>query len=249
MTISPNERNKQLTNDSFFGEPSVELAPPPAIHWCLEQIWQRFHLRARLFLLEGDDLVLRDCVGAYRYCPEIGLRVYPGSIVWEIFKDGKAVDLTESYNQKGRPHTLPEPVTIKAVIPLKGPDILNGQDRPLGVLIVDTGEPPRPIEDRDFQYLEVLGMLIAEILQRCIIMERIQAIRQEKDRMDRQVSHIFRTRFTIIGGFARRITQAVLEPTSKKLAEIILDEAIKGEQALDAWRESRGKEGMGRRKS
>lgn len=107
---------------SIFEEPIVELEPPLGIHRCLEHIWKSFNLRARLFLLEGDSLILSDCIGEYRCCPEIGLRIHPGSLVWEIFQKGKPVNLKEPFSQKDRPHSLPEPVTIKAVIPLKCPD-------------------------------------------------------------------------------------------------------------------------------
>lgn len=71
--------NAHLFRDLLFRKPSVELAPPLSLHRCLVHIWKRFRLRTRLFLMEGDALVLRDCVGDYRCCAEIGLRVDPGS--------------------------------------------------------------------------------------------------------------------------------------------------------------------------
>jgi hypothetical protein len=53
-------------------------------------------------------------VGKYRLCPEIGLKVDPESIVWEIFREGKAVNLAEAPALEKRPHSLAEPAAIKA---------------------------------------------------------------------------------------------------------------------------------------
>jgi signal transduction histidine kinase len=236
--------DEHLFQDILFREPSAGLTPLRAIHRCLEHIWRRFHLRARLFVLERNGLVLRDCVGAYRCCPEIGLKVRPGSRVWEIFAKGDPVNLTQSDNQKGRPHTLPERITIKAVIPLKNITPEEGEGEILGVLVVDAGDALEPIEERDFQYLEVVGMLITEILDRSNLIEKIQAIQREKDRMAREVSHIFRNRFTVIGGLALRLSRALSEPSLKRWAKIIVQEVANGEQALEAWRKSHRKGGI-----
>jgi hypothetical protein len=223
-------------------EPSVALATPRAIHWCLEQIWERLHLRARLFLLEGDALVLRDCVGEYRYCPEVGLRVHSESVVWKILKNGAPANLSESSHHKGRSHTLPEPVTIKAVVPLKVTDLACEEKETFGVLVVDAGNSPKPLHDRDFQFVVILGLLISEILQRSVLLEKIQVTQREKDRMAGEVSHVFRNRFTIIGGFARKLRRHLRNPILKKCAEIILFEVEKGEEALEAWRKTHKKE-------
>jgi hypothetical protein len=229
---------KHPVSDPFPGNPSMEVAPPQAIHRCLEHIWKRLHMRARFFLREGEFLVLRDCVGAYLCCPEIGLRVHPGSVVWEIFLKGDPVNLTEADGSKERPHTLPEPVTIKAVIPLKVENLHNGQERILGVLVVDSGHSPEPVEDRDFQYLQVLGMLMSEILQRSILLNRIQEIQKDKERMAQEAAHIFRNRFAVIGGYARKLGKVLLDSDLRQWAGIILKEVEKGECALELWMDS-----------
>ena len=86
-------------------DPSVKLATPWTIHWCLEHIWERLHLRARLFLLEGNALLLRDCVGIYRCCPDMGLRVHSESVVWKIIRKGMPANLSQSDNKKSQSHT------------------------------------------------------------------------------------------------------------------------------------------------
>ncbi len=224
---------------SIFEEPIVELAPHLGIHRCLEHIWKSFNLRARLFLLEGDSLILRDCVGEYSCYPEIGLKIHPGSLVWEIFQKGKPANLTESYYQKDWPHSLPEPVTIKAVIPLKRANTLDGHGQASGVLVVDAGDSPSgAIEERDFQFLEVLGILISEILEASMLMKKIKKVQQEKEIMEQEVAHIFRNSFTVIGGFARKIGKIAVDPRLKKWGGIIINEARKGESALLKWRKS-----------
>ena len=89
--------------------------------------------------------MLRDCVGIYRCCPEIGLRAHSESVVWKIFQQGWPVNLAESFNHKRGLNTLQEPVAVKAVIPLRGIDIPDPSGRTVGVLVVDAEDPPRPI--------------------------------------------------------------------------------------------------------
>jgi signal transduction histidine kinase len=228
--------------DPLFVEASVDMDPSRSIHRCLESIWERLHLRARLFLQEGGALVLRDYVGAYHSPLKVGLSVHPESIVWEIFRKGKPLNLTASSDQRGRPHTLPEPVIIKAVIPLRGEDPQDGRGLTHGVLVVDAGDSPEPIDDRDFQYLKVLGMLINEILQRSVLLERIRQIQKERENMTLEVAHIFRNRLIVIGGFARRLGKVLLDPNLRRWTRIILDEVEKGERALEHWIRSIEKE-------
>lgn len=122
-------------------DPSVKAAPSRTICGCLEHIWETLHLRARLFLMEGDALVLRYCADAYRFCPEIGLKIHPDSLVRKIFEEGKPVNLDEALDHPGWSHSLPEPVTYKTVIPLKCGDVLPCEgEGSLGVLVVDAGD-------------------------------------------------------------------------------------------------------------
>lgn len=217
-------------------ESFTELVPSQAIHRCMAYIWERLHLRARLFLLEGESLILKDFVGEYRCPPEIGLKVHPKSIVWQIFREGKPVNLAETSAREERPHTLPEPVLIKAVIPLRVEESLPADfGEALGVLVVDAGDSLGPIEDRDFHYLQILGMLISQILQGSILLARIQKIQKEREKMAGEIAHIVRNRLIVIGGFARRLRKALMEPKLKKWAEIILQEAEKGERSMKQW--------------
>jgi hypothetical protein len=230
--------------DSSAADELVELVPSQTIHRCMAYIWERLHLRARLFLLEERSLVLRDFVGEYRCCPEIGLKVHPESIVWEIFREGKAVNLAEAPALEKRPHTLPEPVPIKAVIPLKAGDPRDGVVRRLGVLVVDFGEPNKPIEDRDFHYLQILGTLISQILQGSILLSKLRKIQNERERSAREIAHIVRNRLIVIGGFARRLVKVLPEPQWKGWAEVILQESEGGEEALKQWRNAHDQEAV-----
>jgi hypothetical protein len=215
----------------------MQVSPFRTTHECLEHIWQRFRLRARLFLLEGGALVLRDCVGAYGVCPEIGLKVNPGSMVWEIFQQGTSVNLNQPWDYQGRGHSLPEPVNYKAVIPLKCSEVLLCEGAQcLGVLVVDEGDPRKPIDERDFHYLNLVGMLLSEVLARSMLIVRIRTIQREKTEMAEEVAHIFRNRFTVIGGFALRLTKALEDSTLRQYSRIILKETAKAEKALKRWR-------------
>ncbi|MBW1980067.1 MAG: universal stress protein [Deltaproteobacteria bacterium] len=236
---------KNLPQDnSLFEEVLALLTSSQAIHRCLEHIWQRFHLRARLFLREGENLVMRACVGNYQRCPEIGLQVHPDSIVWEVFRSGMAFNFTEPADLVGKSHTLPEPVPIKAIIPLKSAALRHDLGQTLGVLVVDAGDSSEPISQKDFQYLEVVGLLLGEILERSLIMEKMDAIQREKESMSQEVSHIFRNRFTAIGGAARRLEKALADPLLKRWAHIIVEEVARGEHVLNMWKKSPEKRGF-----
>ena len=238
--ISPEDH---LVHHNLLDGPSVEVAPFQTIHSCLEHIWQQLHLRARLFIHKGEELILKDYVGTYGCCPEIGLKVHPGSVVWEVFRKGKAVNLTEVNKQEKRPRTLLEPVALKAVVPLTVLDSSNGEQQTVGALVVDAADSPEPIQDRDFHYLQVVGMLISEILERSVLLERIHQVQREKDGMAREVAHIVRNRFTAIGGFARRLEKDLRDSGARRWAEIILDEVLKGVDATEKWLAAH--EGMG----
>jgi signal transduction protein with GAF and PtsI domain len=225
-----------LVHLSTLEKPVAMPAPSRTIHECLDHVWQRFRVRARLFLLEGDALVLRYCAGAYCVCPEIGLKVNPGSMVWEIFQKGTPVNLNQSWEHQDWVHSLPEPVNYKAVIPLKCTDALPCEgSSSLGVLVVDEGDPCKPIDERDFHYLNLVGMLLSEVLARSMLIESIRAMQREKTEMAEEVAHIFRNRFTVIGRFALRLTKALEDSTLRQYSRIILKETAKGEKALKRW--------------
>jgi nitrogen-specific signal transduction histidine kinase len=81
-------------------------------------------------------------------------------------------------------------------------------------------------------------MLISEILQRSILQEEIQKSHWEREKMALEVCHICRNRFLSIGGFARKLTQALQDPALRRRVGIILDEVEKVERALDERRNS-----------
>ncbi|UCG11076.1 MAG: hypothetical protein JSU72_10950 [Deltaproteobacteria bacterium] len=222
----------QSVHDRLLEEPSVQTAPFQAIHRCLEHIWQQLHLRAHLFVRKGEELILEDYVGTYACWTETGLKVHPRSAVWEVFRQGKAVNLTEVNKQEKRPRTLPEPVAIKAVILLPVLHISNDVKQTVGALVVDAGDSPEPIEDRDSHYLQVVGMLISEILERFILLRRIQEVQDDRKEIADRVAHIVRNRFTVIGGFARRLAKIVWEPEAQQWAEIILEEVERGAESV-----------------
>ena len=136
-------------------------------------------------------------------------------------------------------HVLREavPVAVKAVIPLRAASSGEGKGK-LGVLVVDAGEDSRALQERDFQHLQVLADLMGEVLWNATLMERIKQIQRDKDRMAREVSHIFRNRFTVIGGFARRLLKWPGSTESKRWVEIIQIEVALGEEALEEWRKA-----------
>lgn len=152
---------------------------PPTLHRCPEEVWKRTSLRARLFLLEGCDLLLRACVGGYPGCLETGLKVHPKSVVWEISHGGESSNLTDPRQSQLREHTLPSPVFVKAVIPLYA-SADNGTIIKLGALVVDAGASGEPIQERDFHYLQVVASLMAETLWSFRLMGRIRAKEMEK---------------------------------------------------------------------
>lgn len=237
-----NERDHKIGFSRFEKAPVVPV-PARTVHGCLDHIWRTFGLRARLFLLEGDDLVLRDCAGEYCICPEIGLKVNPESIVWEILQKGAPVNLNDPLGHEDRVHSLPEPVNDKAVIPLKCSDVLPCEGKKtIGVLVVDGGDTSKPVDERDFQYLNLVGMLLSEVLARSMLIDRIRKIQREKTEMSEEICHIFRNRFAVIGGFAQRLTRSAEDPTLCSYARIIVKEMAKAEKALKRWRKLHRKE-------
>lgn len=232
-----------LRTFSLHEAPRPIPEPSRTVQGCLEHIWRAFRLRARLFLLQRGALVLRYCAGAYRLCPEIGSTVHPGSVVWKIFQQGVPVNLTNLDDQQNEGHSLPEPVLCKAVIPLKCSDVLPCKGpTALGVLVVDAVDMDRSLDEREFQYIEVFAMLLSEVLARSMLIERIRTVQREKTEMAEEVSHIFRNRFTVIGGFALRLTKILQDPLLRQYARIILKETAKGEKALKRWKKLHRKE-------
>lgn len=221
--------------------PGVGPSLPRVVHRCLEEVWKRTGLRARLFLLESGDLVLRACVGGYQGCPETGLKVHPESVVWEVFETGQPENLTDPCRTQLRAHTLPSPVFLKAVIPLCATSEA-GEIVKLGALVVDAGASGEPIQERDFHYLQLVASLMAETLRSLVLMKRIRTKEMEKDKMAQEVSHIFRNRLTVIGGFARRLARGLWSAEAKKWAEIIREEVAAAEQALEDWRKTHWRE-------
>jgi len=237
-------QEKEHGNDPVSpGAPWFDSQLPRAVHRCLEEIWKRTGLRARLFLLEGDDLVLRACIGGYPICPRRGLKVNRESVVWEIFRKGepREFDGPFSYRRTAAHPRLPRVSEGGDTAPCH---IGEGQDPRPGVLVVDAGGSGEVVQERDFHYLQLVASLMAEILWNSVLMTWIRLEEAERERMAREVSHIFRNRLTVIGGFARRLARGLLPGDAGKWAEIIREEVAAAERALEQWRNAHPQEEM-----
>ena len=170
----------------------------------LAHLCERLGKRSRCAFLEGDDLTLRFWAGDHSI-PLSGLKIDKQSIVWETVKKGVAVNLTDPCQTNGYAHTLHEPVKIKAVIPLGYVDPLTGQEKKLGVLVVDSGKNGTPISADDFEYLQVIGELIGAIMGRAELVEQLMTSCRRQEAILMETAHNFRNRIAVIGGFSRRI--------------------------------------------
>jgi hypothetical protein len=180
--------------------------PEKVVETVLTNLCERLGKRARCAYLEGDDLTLRFWAGE-RIVPAAGLKVHNNSIVWEVVTKGVAVNLTDLHQTNGYTHTLPEPVKIKAIIPLGYIDPLTRQEKKLGALIVDSGKDGLPISAEDFEYLQVIGELISAIIGRAELVEQLMTSCRRQEAILMETAHNFRNRIAVIGGFSRRIAQ------------------------------------------
>lgn len=193
------------------------------IKTCLEHISQRLEARARCAILEGDDLKLCYWVGKYEYPPE-KINVCKESIVWEVFRKGEALNLTDLKMIKRYKHTLKERVKIKAIIPLFYIDPLCQIEKKIGVLIIDFGAKGIPVSRDDFEYLKVIADLIGSAVGRNFLVEELIESYREREAVMSETTHNFRNSVAVIGGFSRRIAQMAADSDLAAEADILYRE-------------------------
>src|SRR4030042_773900 len=109
------------------------------IRKALEHIHERLGKRARYAVLEDGHLVITYWVGDYEANFLTTKRIVKKSILWRVFKGGKALNLTAPSQTNGYKHTLKEQVKIKAVVPLRYVDARTQGAGQFGVLGGDSG--------------------------------------------------------------------------------------------------------------
>jgi hypothetical protein len=164
----------------------------------------RLGKRARCALLEGEDLRLRFWAGTHS-CPVDGVKIRKESVVWEAVRKGEPINVTKVTQIKDYKHSLEESINIKSVIPLNYVDPLTGKRRNLGALIVDSGESGEPISHEDFEYLQVIGLLISTLIGRVTLVRQLLDSCHRQDNILKETAHNFRNSITVVGGFSRRI--------------------------------------------
>ncbi|HAR96127.1 MAG TPA: hypothetical protein DCR97_09225 [Deltaproteobacteria bacterium] len=170
----------------------------------VEHLARRLHKRARCAILEGDKLVLRHSSGHYE-SPLDGKLVSEQSVVWEIFKEGKPLNLTDEYQGNGYEHTLKNGISLKAVVPFGYLDPVTEEEKNLGALIVDSGEKGLPISEQEFEYLKIIGLLIGSVVGRIELFDQLTASYVTQQKILKETAHNFRNRMVVIGGLCRRI--------------------------------------------
>jgi len=171
---------------------------------CLEHINQRLGKRARCALMEGEDLKICCWVGRYDY-PTERVIVRRESIVWKAVKDGNPINLTDPQACEGYPHSLPEEVRIKSIIPLWHVDSLSQEEKMVGALIVDSGKEGTPIPSEDFEYLKDVGALIGSAIGKADLIGKLGDCYRGKEEMVLDTVDAFRNRVAAIGTICRRM--------------------------------------------
>jgi signal transduction histidine kinase len=223
----------------------VEIAR--LVSWCIDrdlivreslrQIQDRLGKRARCCFLEDGDLVITHWVGKHKDDLAEKKRCLKQSIVWDVFKKGVAVNLTDRSSTDGFEHTLREQVKNKAIIPLEYVDALTQQEKRFGVLIVDSGRGQAPVSQQDFEYLQMVGDLIGEAVGKAELVRQLIVSYRRREEMVKDVAHCFRNRMTVIGGFAKRIAQLSRGRKLKREGEIVAGEIRKLENELSRLEE------------
>jgi GAF domain-containing protein len=204
---------------------SSSTLPEKVVETVLSNLCERLGKRARCAFLEGKDLTLRFWAGEH-VCPIAGLQIRKESIVWDVVQKGVAVNLTDPHDTNGYTHTLTAPIKIKAIIPLSYLDPLSGQQKKIGVLIVDSGKEGVPISPEDFEYLQVIGQLIGAIVGRAELVEQLMASCRRQEAILMETAHNFRNRIAAIGGFSRRISRLAQDTELAETATHLQEEVV-----------------------
>jgi GAF domain-containing protein len=180
--------------------------PEKVIETVITDLCERLGKRARCALLEGNDLRLRFWAGEHS-CPIGGVSIRENSIVWDVVRKGKPVNITDAHQSDQFEHSLGIPINVKSIIPLSYVDPLSKQQKNFGALIVDSGKEGVPISSEDFEYLQVIGQLISAIVGRKeLILQLMQSCRRQEAIL-MEAAHNFRNNILVIGGFSRRIAK------------------------------------------
>lgn len=198
----------------------------------LGHIQERLAKRARCCFLENGELVIKYWVGEHTDDLAGKKKCLKESIVWEIFKRGVAVNLTDKSSADGYQHTLGERVKRKVIIPLRYIDALTQQRKKFGVLIVDSGRKQTPVSKEDFEYLQILGDLIGEAGGKAELVRQLIGSYERREEIVKDVAHYFRNRLTTAGGFGRRIARLSRGGALKRYGEVISQEIQRLEEEL-----------------
>jgi hypothetical protein len=203
---------------------SSSMLPEKVIETVLMHLCERLGKRARCALLEGDDLKLRFWAGEHS-CPIGGVKILKNSIVWDVVRKDKPINLTEAGQTKDYEHTLGVPIKVKSVIPLSYFDPMSQQKRNVGVLIVDSGKEGVPVSAEDFEYLQVIGQLISAVVGRTELIQKLMESCRRQEAILMETAHNFRNNIAIIGGFSRRIAKLAQDTELAENAMDLQDEA------------------------
>ena len=217
---------------------TLSLDKDTIIKKALEHVHERLGKRARYAVLEDSHLVIRHWVGEYEGNFLASKKVAKKSILWDVFTEGKALNLTDPSQTNGYEHTLAEHVKVKAIVPLRYVDARTHQEVRFGVLVVDSGKEQAPITGEEFEYLQITADLIAEAVGKTgLVRELIQSY-EKREEASKALAHSLRNRFMVIGGFSRRLMKKADDNKEvKEYAETIAREIEEMERSLQALEE------------
>ena len=216
---------------------TLSLDKDTIIKKALEHVHERLGKRARYAVLEDGHLIIRHWVGKYEENFLDSKKVATKSILWDVFTEGKALNLTDSSQSNGHEHTLTEHVKIKAVVPLRFFDPRTHQEVKFGVLVVDSGKEQAPITEEEFEYLQITADLIAEAVGKTGLVRELIRSYEKREEASKSLAHFLRNRFMVIGGFARRLLKKADDKEIKEYAETIAREIDEMEKSLQALEE------------
>jgi signal transduction histidine kinase len=230
---------------------SQSLDKDVIILMALEHVHNRLGKRARYSVLENGKLCIKYWVGDYDDEFQTHQEIVPRSVVWKVFQDGHAVNLTDPSQSEGFNHTLSEPVKIKAIVPLRYVHARRQEEVKFGVLVVDSGTDQTPIAEEEFEYLLVMSDLIGETVGKAELVQELVQSYEHREQLVQAMAHYLRNRFMTIGGFARRLQKNTPGGKAREYADIILREIGEMELRLSALEETWEREEVriGRRKT
>jgi signal transduction histidine kinase len=216
---------------------TLSLDKDTIIKKALEHVHERLGKRARYAVLEDGHLVIRHWVGEYEGNVLASKKVATKSILWDVFTEGKALNLTDPSQTNGHEHTLTEHVKIKAVVPLRYVEARTHQEVKFGVLVVDSGREQAPITEEEFEYLQIMADLIAEAVGKTGLVRELIRSYEKREEASKSLAHFLRNRFMVIGGFSRRLLKKADNKEIKRYAETIAREIEEMERSLQALEE------------